>query len=174
MDKYCKICGSLYVAKSSKSIYCSNKCKQSAYRYNKTNGEKSKRQPNKLLPAQHCVVCAKLYQPKSAKSQYCSNACRQQHFRSRQKTLFNNFSDNFNIETGINITNALKTLKNSVKICVVAKNQNDAEFMDNLFRQIFYGNFKNPSMPSLSKNKKYPKSWLQNFDIEPTEHEVKK
>ena len=59
--------------------YCSDACKQVAYR----DRQRAKNQPI-MVPCEKCNV---MYLPKSGKSRYCSPACKQAAYRNRKSNV---------------------------------------------------------------------------------------
>lgn len=72
--KYCVKCGAKFWPKRGDAMYCSQACKQRAYRcHHRTEVQK-----------QRCAQCGKLYRPERADQKYCSGACRQRAYRARR------------------------------------------------------------------------------------------
>lgn len=74
-DKTCSFCGTPFLTKLKKQIYCSFECRK------QSESLKKKVEP-KIL---RCNWCQKTYSPKANASRYCSRSCKEKRIRSTEK-----------------------------------------------------------------------------------------
>ncbi len=82
--RICPCCGTEFVPKSNRQIYCSDACWQQAYQEKKKTEQKAERGDH-LYRAKICKVCGKEFWPTHNQQTLCSDECRKENHR--KKTL---------------------------------------------------------------------------------------
>lgn len=84
--KRCTVCSTLFEVSGQRSVrrYCSNACKQKAYRICKGEERAIKPKPTPKTK-RYCDRCFAPFESEQPSQRYCSNLCRQAAYRARRK-----------------------------------------------------------------------------------------
>ncbi len=83
----CGHCKKAFQGRKIDQLYCSNKCRQAAYRERKQSGTAKKTRPAILLRVMVCEHCTGTFFGKTRRSKFCSTSCRTLYHRHMKAAL---------------------------------------------------------------------------------------